>query len=137
MPVLLPKMLPPVVDCPHCGASMTLDAQERIEKKFNCPACKGAIDFTGHAEVQSSSSFKKEQPQEASTTSNESSHKDEETFCCSDCGGSITYGDLTCSQCGAVLEYEEIQDESPEQYFEKNDKITPPDQSRYHLFRRK
>lgn len=44
MPVLR-KMLPPTVDCPHCGANMSLDDQERMEKKFTCPGCNREIDF--------------------------------------------------------------------------------------------
>jgi len=45
MPQIHPEMLPPNIKCPHCNASMTLDEQERVEKIFQCPACKKAIDL--------------------------------------------------------------------------------------------
>jgi DNA-directed RNA polymerase subunit RPC12/RpoP len=45
MPRLLIELLPPDVDCPHCGASLALDEEERTHKRFKCPACKKKIDM--------------------------------------------------------------------------------------------
>ena len=47
MPQLHSEMLPPTVNCPLCGVRMDLDDNERLVKKFECPACKKAIDLTG------------------------------------------------------------------------------------------
>jgi hypothetical protein len=45
MPQLHSEMLPPSINCPHCGAKMDLDDQERVVKTFDCPACKKVIDL--------------------------------------------------------------------------------------------
>ena len=45
MPQLHSEMLPPTVNCPHCGVRMDLDDNERLVKKFECPACRKAIDL--------------------------------------------------------------------------------------------
>jgi hypothetical protein len=45
------EMLPETIDCLHCGANMTLDEQERIEKRFICPACKEANDLANEMEA--------------------------------------------------------------------------------------
>ncbi len=45
MPRFLTELLPPNVNCPHCGVSMALDDEERTFKRFRCPACKKKIDL--------------------------------------------------------------------------------------------
>jgi hypothetical protein len=45
MPRFLTELLPPNVNCPHCGASMALDDEERTFKRFKCPACRKKIDL--------------------------------------------------------------------------------------------
>lgn len=47
LPQLHAELLPPTIKCPHCNAKMDLDDQERAIKKFECPACKKQIDFSG------------------------------------------------------------------------------------------
>jgi TM2 domain-containing membrane protein YozV/endogenous inhibitor of DNA gyrase (YacG/DUF329 family) len=45
MPTLKSEPLPASINCPHCGANMELDDQDRAAKKFVCPACGKPIDY--------------------------------------------------------------------------------------------
>lgn len=47
MPQLHSALLPSIIKCPHCAAKMDLDDQERVTKRFECPACNRLIDLTG------------------------------------------------------------------------------------------
>jgi predicted amidophosphoribosyltransferase len=37
---MMTQILPEEIQCPDCGASLKLNEQERIERKFACPICK-------------------------------------------------------------------------------------------------
>jgi uncharacterized protein with PIN domain len=39
-------LLPETIRCPYCNARMDLYQEERIVKKFECPACNRVIDFS-------------------------------------------------------------------------------------------
>ena len=39
-------LLPETIRCPYCNARMDLYEEERIVKKFECPACHREIDFS-------------------------------------------------------------------------------------------
>ncbi len=45
MPRFLTELLPPIVECPFCRASLALDEEERTFKRFRCPACHKKIDM--------------------------------------------------------------------------------------------
>jgi hypothetical protein len=39
-------LLPETIRCPFCNARMDLYDEERVVKKFECPACHRMIDFS-------------------------------------------------------------------------------------------
>ena len=38
-------MLPETIKCPHCGAKVNLDEEDRKVKRFECPGCKREINL--------------------------------------------------------------------------------------------
>jgi hypothetical protein len=40
------SLLPETIRCPYCNARMDLYEEERVVKKFECPACNRVIDFS-------------------------------------------------------------------------------------------
>lgn len=42
-------LLPETIRCPYCNARMDLYEEERIVKKFECPACHRMIDLSNAA----------------------------------------------------------------------------------------
>jgi hypothetical protein len=46
MPESESGLLPETIRCPYCNARMDLYEEERIVKKFECPACHRMIDFS-------------------------------------------------------------------------------------------
>jgi len=86
---------------------MDLDDQERIEKRFTCPACNKPIDLS-MAGTSSGSQAKSSPKEPGATDSNQKSEKAKnEVYRCSECGAMINYGDPTCANCGEKLEYDE------------------------------
>jgi hypothetical protein len=43
------ELLPETIRCPYCNARMDLYEEERVTKKFECPACHRMIDFSNAA----------------------------------------------------------------------------------------
>jgi len=47
------EVLPKNVECPHCGAAISLDDNERIERRYICPECGNLVDQSSpQAELQ-------------------------------------------------------------------------------------
>ena len=40
------ELLPIIIECPECSNELELNFEERIEKKFHCPACECFLDFS-------------------------------------------------------------------------------------------
>ena len=102
MPTLRAEPLPANINCPYCGASMDLDDQERIEKRFTCPACNKPIDLS-MAGTSSGSQAKSSPKEPGATKANREPAKAEDVeneMHCRSCGRPIVDKVEICPSCG-------------------------------------